>query len=43
LTITLLMAVATAVVTYFVDLAPSVNSSGTRVASNASIGAPVLD
>ena len=42
LAITLLMALATAAVAYFVDLVPAIDS-GTQLASNASFGAPVLD
>jgi hypothetical protein len=41
--ITLLMAVATAAVAYFVDLMPSVVDRGTQVASNTSLGLPVVD
>jgi len=43
LAITLLMAVATAAVAYFVDFVPSVIDSATKVESNAPISAPVLD
>lgn len=43
LTITLLMAVGTAVVAYFVDLVPSVISNGALLVSNLSLGAPVLE
>lgn len=42
LAITLLMALATAAVAYFIDLVPAVDS-GTQVASNTSLRAPVLD
>jgi hypothetical protein len=41
--ITLLMAVATAAVAYFIDLIPSVIDSSTQYASNTSYDAPVLD
>jgi hypothetical protein len=43
LAITLLMAVATAAVAYFVDIVPSVVDRGTQVASNASLVLPVAD
>ena len=43
LAITLLMALATAAVAYFIDLVPSVVDSEMQVASNESFGVPVLD
>jgi len=43
LTITLLMAVATAVVTYFIDFVPSAIGNGTQLTSNASLGATVAE
>lgn len=43
LTITLLMAMATAVLAYFVDLIPSAIDNGTLIAPNASGTQQVID